>query len=212
MLDQLAAVDPRREARIEAEDPVETQDVRDQVVGEHRQPVEVTERGDAGPAQVSRGDLRALEKRDLELFVARAVAKHGHAPSSEASATAEPSCGVSHSRERTIELGRDAAPELVERARVERHQLVVGRLPEDLRDGGRIELGHLRGGPGAVALDAVAQGGRDRAVAGVAGALSQRRKPARAKVDRVESEPERGSLFAASRAAVVRRPAGPSRA
>ena len=52
MVDQLDALDPRDELRIEAEDPVETQHVGNEVVGEHRPAsVQVVELGDRRSVQ-----------------------------------------------------------------------------------------------------------------------------------------------------------------
>ena len=108
--------------------------------------------------------------------------------------------GVGDGGERASVLGQHPFTELHERACVEHHQLVVGRLAEYARHGGAIELGQLRGAPWPLSMGAVPQGGRDRAVAGQAVALAQCRKPARAEVDRVELEPERGSLLAIGQA------------
>ena len=64
VLDQLPALDPADQLRVEPEDAVEPQHMGDEVVGEHRQPLEVAEVGDARPVQIGGGDLRALEERD----------------------------------------------------------------------------------------------------------------------------------------------------
>ena len=65
--DEAAGVDERGEVGRVGEHAVEAQDVRDQVVGEDGQPIDVGERRDAGERQVVGGDLRPLvEARIVE--------------------------------------------------------------------------------------------------------------------------------------------------
>jgi len=73
VLDQLLALDSSNQVLFEEEDPVQAQDMGDEVVGEHRQTIEVGELGRAGASQVGRGDLGTLEKRDLQLFIGGGV-------------------------------------------------------------------------------------------------------------------------------------------
>ena len=63
VLDQLPAVDAGDERGGEVQHAVEAQHVGDQVVGEHRQPVEVGGARDAGAGEIGGGDLGALEER-----------------------------------------------------------------------------------------------------------------------------------------------------
>src|ERR1700685_936344 len=64
MLDQLTAIDPVNELWLKRENPVEPQNVRYEVVREHRQPVEVGRRYHACAREVGGGDLCALVERD----------------------------------------------------------------------------------------------------------------------------------------------------
>ena len=104
-------------------------------------------------------------------------------------------------------------PEVAQRLRVERHQLVIARLAErvgDLLGAHRAQLG---GRPRAGGPEAVGERPGDREVAGdrvplMVDALAQRREPARAEVDRVERQEVRRDVRRASRrAGGARRPA-----
>ena len=64
MLDQLLGVDAGDERVVELEHAVEPEHVRDEVVGEQGQAVEVVAGREAGQREVGGGDLRALEERD----------------------------------------------------------------------------------------------------------------------------------------------------
>ena len=64
VLDQRAGVDARDEVVVELEHAVDAQHVRDEVVGEQGQPVQVVGGGEPGQREVRGGDLGALEERD----------------------------------------------------------------------------------------------------------------------------------------------------
>jgi hypothetical protein len=90
-------------------------------------------------------------------------------------------------------VGLDMGAKVAERARVERHQLVLGILVERRGELARLEHAQLRCGPRAVRGEAVPQAERDRPVARAPVALAQRREPARPEVDRVERQVEGGA-------------------
>src|SRR3954466_2597298 len=79
VLEQLLRRDPRDQLGVELEHAVEPQDVRDEVVGEQRQPVQVVRRRESRQRQVGGGDLRALEQRHLEAVIGGHVAPRGDA-------------------------------------------------------------------------------------------------------------------------------------
>src|SRR5947209_16522182 len=73
MFEELLARDAVDQLGVKAQDTVKAQNVRNEVVGKHREAREVVEFGDAGAGQVGGGDLGALEERELDVAVARAV-------------------------------------------------------------------------------------------------------------------------------------------
>ena len=150
VLDQLLALDPVNQRRVKVEDAVEPEHVRNEVVGEHRQAIEIAELGDAGASEVRRCDLGALQERDHEFVVGRAVGER--APGAEL-------LGEGHGRaaatriddgcEPAIALAGDVASQIAQRLREQRHQLVGWILPEHGGDLRRLELGQLRPAPSA---------------------------------------------------------------
>ena len=145
-----------------------------------------------GACEVGGRDLRALEERDRR--ARRSARCRRSSPSRRAvdQRDRRASGGVDRRRRTVRRARRDVAPEVAQRAREQRHQLVVGVLAERVRDLAGVDRGELGGGPRPVCGEALADAGRDRVVAGAPVALSQRREPARAEVDRVERQPERG--------------------
>ncbi len=73
VLDQLPAFDAGHQLGVEPQHAVEPQHVRHEVVGEHRQLIEVVELSDTCTLKVGRGDLRALEEWNLASVVDRDV-------------------------------------------------------------------------------------------------------------------------------------------
>ena len=94
VLDQLLRVDPGHELRLEAQDSVEAEHVGDEVVGEHRELIEVVHDGDADPRDVGGGDLCALEERDREPVVDRAVGEAIPLPEPGRQGDSRPAGGV----------------------------------------------------------------------------------------------------------------------
>jgi hypothetical protein len=123
-LQQLAGVDPPLELRLVSEDAVHAQDVRDQVVGEDREPVEVVELGDAGEREVVGGDLGALPEP--------LVVEEGHL----GEGLRQP-LGRAAGRPDRIQRAALAEPvaEVVEGLRVQGHQFVAALLAERVRNG-----------------------------------------------------------------------------
>src|SRR5207302_3640705 len=115
MLEQLALLDPPAQLRLEAQHSVDAQHVWDEVVGEHRQPIEVAETGHAGSRQIGGGDLRALEEWDAKAVVCRSVREAF--PASQALGERDPrSAGRLDERgEAALMLGRHVPSEVVQR-------------------------------------------------------------------------------------------------
>ena len=192
MDDQLLGLDPRDEPGFEREHAVEPEHVGDEVVGEHRQPVEVGEAGAAGTVQVRGSDLGALEEGDGEFLIRRAVGEAVPAAESPCERRRRAVGGVDHGRDATGIVQTGA--EVVERVRVQPHQLMIGVLTEDPRDVGGVEPDQPRRRERAVRLLVLAPVPRDRVVAAEAVAFAQRREPAGTEVDRIERQPVRGDV------------------
>ncbi len=75
VIDQIPTLDPRHQLWIERQDSVEPQDVGDEIVGEHREAIQVAEVGDAGSVQIGGGNLRALEERHRASVIQGGVGK-----------------------------------------------------------------------------------------------------------------------------------------
>jgi hypothetical protein len=171
---QPLGVDVRGQLRLVDEHAVHAQHVRHEVVGEDRKPVEVAEFGQPGQGEVVRHDLRAL--------VEAAVVEEAHAACQQCREPLGRAGGLGHQV-----LGPAAAEEAAQLSQglgVEAHQRVLRRLAEHPRHLGGLEAPQRGVVPGAV----LGERRLDRAVARQAGALAQRREPARAEVDRVELE------------------------
>ncbi len=188
--------------------------MRYEVVGEHREPRGVAPGGDTGPLEVGGCDLCAFEKRHRDLLVARAVGEARPAAEPRGERHRRAARGVDESEHVAAALVEQARPQVAQRQREQLHQLVLGVLVQDLGDGGGLDRRKLRGGGRAGAFAVGSPRRRDRPEAGTAGRLAQRRKPARAEVDRVERQPVGGEL-GAGRGVVAARElvrAGPERA
>ena len=108
----------RRRAGVELEHAVEPQHVRDEVVGEQRQPVEVPAGRDAGQLEVGGGDLGALEERDRLAVVGRDVGHVGQRRERARRArSAEPSAERASARKRPPSRPRRARRARSARAR-----------------------------------------------------------------------------------------------
>ena len=181
---QQAAVDVRGQALVVDQDAVGAQHMRDEVVGEDRQPVQVLEAHDAGESQVRRHDLRAL--------VEPAIGEQRHA----ACQLRRESLRRSARRARNVErvaLTEEPA-ELAQRLREQGHQLVIGALAERVGDLLGAHRAQLRRRPRSMRAEAIGERPRDGEVARRAAALAQRGKPSRAEVQRVERQEVRGDL------------------
>src|SRR5579875_1269684 len=184
--------------------------MRHEVVGEHREPRGVVPGGGPRALKIARRDLRALEERDRQLLVLGAVR--------EARPLADPrrerdrrAARLGDERERgAAALPLQTRAEVAQRVGEQRHQLVTGALAEDAGDRRRLDRRQLGGRRRPAALAVRPPRGRDRPVAGSRrrAGLAQRRKPARAEVDRVEAQPERGALRATPRGRRLVRVAG----
>jgi len=73
MLEQLAALDPLHQPRREVQHAIESQHVRHQVVGEHRELLKVAEPRNTRQREVRCGDLCPLEQRHADLPINRGV-------------------------------------------------------------------------------------------------------------------------------------------
>ena len=182
-------LDPRDEIGIEPEHPVEPQHVRDEVVGEHRQPIQIVEVGDACALQIGRDDLCALEERHRAPVISRAV--------SEAAPLGQ-RLNQQHSRAaRAIHDGgkRLAIEPLHVLAKVaqrpdhQRHQFVVLVLIEPPGELGISETYQLRRRPPALLVEPPANTARDRPITGRLTLLSECGKPPRPEVHSIEREP-----------------------
>ena len=113
------------------EHAVEAQDVRDEVVGEDRQAVDVRELDDAREMQVVGGDLGALEEADV------VEERHRREPLRDALGGR-----LEHAQRRRL---AQEEPEVVERRGVQARELVGGVEPERARHGRGVEGAQLRG-------------------------------------------------------------------
>ena len=79
---QLAAVDARQEGGVVGEEAVDAEDVRHEVVGEDRQPVEVGEGARAlaveGEGEVGGEELRAFVEGHVAAVIGRDVSEERH--------------------------------------------------------------------------------------------------------------------------------------
>ena len=184
-------IDPRDKLGVEGEDPVEPEDVRHEIVGEHRQLGDVFEARGARPRQVRRGDLSALEERDRPAVVSGAVGER-RPPCERVDELHRRAAGAVDERgERAVEAGQQPLAEIVQRIGEQPDQLVLWVLPEDARELEATDRPEFGGGPRAAQVEPAPDAGGDRRVAAEPGQLAQRREPARAEVDRVEREPVR---------------------
>jgi hypothetical protein len=196
MGDQLLAVDAGHEHGSEAQDPVQAQHVRHQIVREHGERAEVPPSGNPGPFQVRGGDLGTFEEGELECPEAGVVSKAipGSQPARQAHRRV--TGVVDDGGEAPLVTGAHTAAEVAQGGRVERHQRVIGILAEDRRDHGRVHRAQRRcrprAGPPAVLAQRLGHG----AIARPSGSLAQRGKPAGAEVDRVEGEGVGGRVLA----------------
>ena len=214
-------IDVLGQSRVVDEDAVAAQDVRDEVVGEDREAIEVAEAHDAGEREVGGHDLRPL--------VEAAVVEHRH-PGGEV--LREPlgrPVRLAHRLERPAPAEPPA--ELAQRLGVQRHELVVAGLAQrvgDLLGAHRAQLG---GAPRPVGPEALGHPRGHREVAGHALPLADGGPPAGPEVDRVHADEERrdvvlaalevvrgrvelgrsGALDGAERRLVDRDPLGPGR-
>ena len=116
MRDQFLALDPPDELGVETQDAVEPQDVGDEVVGEHRQPVEIVKPRDTGAGEVGGGDLGALEEWDRELAVARAVGEALPGPEPRREPGRGGPGGVGDRGKATVVFGGDMGAEVTQRS------------------------------------------------------------------------------------------------
>ncbi len=184
VLEQRAGVDASHEVVVELEHAVDAQDVRDEVVGEQRQAVEVVRGRDARQREVGGGDLGALEQRHVAARVGRDVAARSASWRARSRAprrsrrTVARRPGTSRRRARPARAGGSRrAPS--GRAR--------GPGPSCARSPSRVIVRSSLRRPGP----AGAQPGLHRAVARQPVALADRGKPAGAEVDRVQLQAER---------------------
>ena len=176
-----------------------------EVVGEHRQPFEVGELGDPGTVQVGGGDLRALEEWDLELAVAGDVGEAlpvAERRSTSATARAAGSARPSASNDPPYVGARYARRGRAATRRTAPISSCSRSWPSTPASSAGLDRRPARSPSTARGLEPLADPGRDREVAGRPGALSQRREPARAEVDRIERQPERGPRRGSDRLAV----------
>ncbi len=152
--------------------------MRDKVVGEDGQPVEVVEARLSGQCEVARDDLGAL--------VEPAVVEEAHAASEESG----------EALGRAVRLGdqvkrravAEEAAEVSERLGIEAHQRMARLLAEHGRQLVCLERAQLLVGPRPVGAEAVGECPGNGEVPRPAAPLAERREPARAEVDRVEGE------------------------
>ena len=170
---QLAGVDARREPRVVDEDALDAQDVGDEVVGEDREPVEVGEARDAGQGEVAGDELRAL--------VEAAVVVHRHAARERLGQPDGGAAGGADEVQRAA-LAQER-PEPAQRLGEEGHELVVGRLPEDVGDLLGAQGAQLGVRPRPVGAEAVGQRPRD-------GEVARHGRPATSRLRRVGHQPE----------------------
>ena len=117
-------------------------------------------------------------------------AKHSHAPSVSTSRTAEGPASSSRSQERAARLLCQVPAQVAQRAREQRHQLVVWILVHQRASSSGSTRRARR--PSTVRTRrSGAHPGLDRSVTGPLRALAERRKPAGSEIDRVECQPER---------------------
>ena len=197
VLDQLLALDPLEQRGVVIEEAVEAQHVRDEVVGEHRQPIEVVERRHAGAGEVGGRDLRALEERHREAVVDRGVGERVPAGQRLDERDGRAAGGVGDRREPAVVVGADVPAEVVQRARRTAPSARgpgPGRACRRPRRCRSAESSSALHGPWSANRSRTPV--RDREVSRPALALAERREPARAEVDRVERQPERRQLLA----------------
>lgn len=113
VVDELAAVDPGHQRRIERQDAVESQHMGYEIVSEHRQPTQVAATNHPGPGQVRGGDLCSFQKWNRDPVVPRAVGKTWPSAESRCQLHGRPTGGTGHSAEAAVEpLGDSIASRL----------------------------------------------------------------------------------------------------
>ena len=167
--------------RVVDEDAVAAQDVRNEVVGEDREAVEVAEAHDAGEREVRRHDLRPL--------VEAAIVEHRHPRGEVLGEALGRPVRLAHRLERPAPAEPPA--ELAQRLRVQRHELVVAGLPQRVGDLLRAHRAQLGGAPRPVGPEPLGHPRGHGEVAGHARPLADRRPPAGPEVDRVHADEER---------------------
>ena len=203
---KLGVVDTPLELGGVVEHALTAEHVRNQVVREDRQLVEVSET--AGTAAIERqreipgGDLCALVERHLQAPVPRHISVKGHLTEALDESLGAATRGRDQAFEAPARARLDEAPQLRERTSEELHQLSRARVPQILsEDAGavrRAEHRELRSVPRPFLLKALSQRPGDREVPGEACGLAKHREPARTEVDGVERDHEReGRLRAA---------------
>ena len=195
VLDQLAPVDPGDQSRVQAQDSVETEHVRDQIVSEHRQPAQIVWLDHARSGQIRGRDLGAFEEGDIDVVVARAVGKAGPGPEAPRQRDDRSGGGRGQGLKPSAAFITHVPAEVPQRSGEQCHQLMSGILTERLGYLSGLDVGERSGAPASVPGEALADARGDGEVARVPGALVQGGKPPGAEVDRVKREPERRSLL-----------------
>ena len=170
--------------------------MRNEVVGEHRQAIEIAELRDAGASEVGRCDLRAFQERDLSSSYVELSANELPAAELLGEGYRRAAGGIDDG----LRTGRRARRRRgCPRSRSDRANSAIsscsGSCPSTAAISAASIVGELRPAPGPTGLEPLTDSGRDRVVAGARIALAQGREPARAEIDRVERQPECGQRF-----------------
>src|SRR5262249_54001341 len=154
--------------------------------------VEVAEVDQAGAGDVGGGDLGALEEGNLAAVIYGDVSEGLPAGEQASEYRGRAGSGVEDGGEAAAMVAGDAGCDVAQRRREVGHQRVAGVLAEgggNLRCVDHLQLG---GRPRSGGAEALGHPGGDREVAAPPRSLADRRPPARAEVDRVETDDEGG--------------------
>ena len=188
----LACVDALCQAFVVMEDALEPQDVRHEIVGEEREPVEILELRHAGRRQVGGSDLCPLAEGHGPPRVGRDVEER--LPGGEQ--LDERDGGIADDVEKaSLEIARNVLAEISQRVREQRNELVLRILAEHRGDLTRVDRCELVRRPRAGALEPILQPALDGEISGKPRTLANGRKPAGAEVDRIQREDERGAFL-----------------